>query len=68
MPACVDADLECLAAAAQQLRHVERLDLGDVVVRHMAVSGVYRFRDCVAPCSCIRCFRALLALQYRTRR
>jgi hypothetical protein len=27
-----DVDLECLAAAAQQLQHVERLDLGDVLV------------------------------------
>ena len=30
--ACTDADLECLAAAAHQLQHVERLDLGDVQV------------------------------------
>ena len=30
--ACADADLECLAAAAQQLQQLERLDLEAVQV------------------------------------
>jgi hypothetical protein len=48
--ACADTDLECLAAAAQQLQHVEKLNLGDVLVSVWLAAGVHfprRLRLCL---------------------
>ena len=52
--ACADVDLECLAAAAQQLQHLERLDLEEVEVGiSYACSGLPHLRDCTASYGCL---------------
>ena len=42
--ACADADLESLAAAAQQLQQLETLDLGDVLVSTWLAAGMRYLR------------------------
>lgn len=54
--AYADADLERLVAAAPQLQHVERLDLGEVEVGIYAFSGTRYLKDCITSCDCVRCF------------